>query len=56
MIARFGSAVFFGGLIVSLWWQVNALTYTDIKSMIGGMFVIVTQHFMGTYYATINVF
>ena len=56
IVSRFLSAVFFGVLSVTLWWQVNSLTYIDIKSMIGGMFVIVTIHFMSTYYATINIF
>jgi len=56
VIARIGSAVFFGLLQLSIWWQVNANTTIDILSMIGGMFILLVNNFMGTFFGTLQVF
>ena len=56
VIARFSMNIFNGLLALSLWWQVNGDDAKDLQNMTGVLFIMITNTFMGSFFASLNVF
>lgn len=56
IFVRFGQNVFNGLLAIGIWWQVNGNSKVDIQNMVGVVFIMITNMFMGSFFASLNIF
>lgn len=55
-MGRFFMSIFFGLLMIALWWQCNGTTKLDVLNMTGCCFIVVVNTFMGAFMGVLAVF